>query len=192
MTWWFAQILAGARTLVGVAFVLAAVVAATHWAVRAGRIAAFGGWATFVRRWSDPPLTAIERRLAAAGGNPQHAPWWLMGVVVVGGLVVIELLKFVLGLLYQVAWAARAGPGGLLYLVVDLTFSLLIFALIVRILGSWFGAGRFHRYTRWSYRLTDWIVEPLRRVLPTVGMFDLSPLAAWLLLNLARRLLLSL
>jgi uncharacterized protein YggT (Ycf19 family) len=42
------------------------------------------------------------------------------------------------------------------------------------------------------YLLTDWLVEPLRRALPPVGMFDLSPLAALLVLWVIERLLLSL
>jgi YggT family protein len=36
---------------------------------------------------------------------------------------------------------------------------------------------------RWSYRLTEPILGPLRRVLPPLGMFDLSPIVAWLLLE---------
>ena len=190
MEWWMVQILAGARLAVGVAFVLATIVALTHWAVREGRIAAFGGWATFVRRWSNPPVVAVERRLAAAGGNPQHATWWLMGIVVVGGLVLIELLKWVLGFVYRLVWAARSGPGGLGYMALDVGFSLLMFALIVRVFSSWFGMGRHHRWIAWSYRLTDWLVEPIRRVLPPVGMFDLSPLVAWFALSILRGVLL--
>jgi YggT family protein len=34
--------------------------------------------------------------------------------------------------------------------------------------------------------LTEWLLEPLRRVLPPLGMFDISPMVAWLLLMLAR------
>jgi uncharacterized protein YggT (Ycf19 family) len=36
------------------------------------------------------------------------------------------------------------------------------------------------------------MVLPLRRILPPLGMFDLSPLVAYLLLMVAERLLLSL
>jgi YggT family protein len=42
-----------------------------------------------------------------------------------------------------------------------------------------------------AYALTDWLVEPIRRVLPPVGMFDLSPLAAWFVLWAIKLLLLS-
>jgi YggT family protein len=34
------------------------------------------------------------------------------------------------------------------------------------------------------YLLTDWIVEPLRRIIPPLGIFDISPLVAWLLVQL--------
>jgi YggT family protein len=40
--------------------------------------------------------------------------------------------------------------------------------------------------------LTEWLVGPIRRVLPPTGMIDFSPLVAWLVLLLARALLLSL
>lgn len=181
-----AQVLAGARALIGVAFVLGLVVAGTHWLVREGKLAPFGGWAGFVRGWSDPLLAPIERRLRAAGGNPQHAPWWLLGVVVVGGLLLLQVLQFAFGLVLRVQAAAQAGPRGLLYVAFDLTFSLLMFALLIRVFSSWFGMTRYTRGIAVTYRLTDWLVEPIRRAMPAMGMFDFSPLVAYLVLILLR------
>jgi YggT family protein len=43
-----------------------------------------------------------------------------------------------------------------------------------------------------AYVLTDWMVEPLRRVVPPIGMFDLTPLVAWFLILLLRGFLLGL
>ena len=40
--------------------------------------------------------------------------------------------------------------------------------------------------------LTDWIIEPIRRILPPFGMLDFSPLVAWLVLSLVRGFVLSL
>ena len=40
--------------------------------------------------------------------------------------------------------------------------------------------------------LTDWLIEPIRRILPPVGMLDFSPLVAWLVLTLVRGFVLSL
>ena len=59
------------------------------------------------------------------------------------------------------------------------------------VFSSWFGAGRYNKWIRWSYQLTDWLVEPLRRALPPFGMFDLSPLAAYFVLWMLRRLLMG-
>ena len=39
--------------------------------------------------------------------------------------------------------------------------------------------------------LSDWIIEPIRRVLPPFGMIDFSPLVAWLVLSIVRSFLLS-
>ncbi|MEO8479115.1 MAG: YggT family protein [Gemmatimonadota bacterium] len=187
----FAQVIAVTRVAVGVAFVAALVVAVTHWAIREGKLQPFSGWPKFVRGWSDPLLAPIETRLRGAGGNPQHAPYWLMGVVVVGGLVMINLLGWLFSMILQLAYAAQAGPRGLAFVLIDLTFSLLMVALLIRVFSSWFGLTRHNRWIGITYRLTDWLVEPIRRIMPTMGMFDFSPLVAWLLLSLLRRLVLG-
>jgi YggT family protein len=187
----FYHILNAARLLVGAAFVVGLVVALTHWLVREQKIAAFGGWARFVRGWSDPLLRPIERKLVGAGGNPQHAPWWLVGIVVVGGLLLIELLKWLFGFVLSTVYALDSGPTATLAWVLTLVFSLLKFALLVRVFSSWFGAGRYNSWIRWSYQLTDWLVEPLRRVIPPLGMIDVSPIAAYFVLWLLQRLVMG-
>jgi uncharacterized protein YggT (Ycf19 family) len=35
---------------------------------------------------------------------------------------------------------------------------------------------------RWSFTVTEWLVRPLRKRLPNVGMFDISPIVAWAIL----------
>jgi len=187
----FGEILAVIRVAVGVAFVTALVVAITHWAIREGKLQPFSGWAKFVRGWSDPVLAPIETRLRGAGGNPQHAPYWLMGVVVVGGLVLINLLGWLFSMVLRLGYAMQAGPRGLAYVLIDLTFSLLMVALIIRVFSSWFGLTRHNRWIGITYQLTDWMVEPIRRFMPALGMFDFSPLVAWLLLSLLRGLVLG-
>jgi YggT family protein len=41
------------------------------------------------------------------------------------------------------------------------------------------------------YALTDWLVEPIRRVVPPLGMFDLSPFVALIVLWGLRYILLA-
>lgn len=181
----------GVRIAVAGAFLLSAIIALTHWAVRTNKLQPFGAWPRFVRGWSDPLLKPIERRLARAGGNPQSAPLWLVGLSVLGGLALISLVRWVIGFIFNLI-ALSANPGGLLApTVVHYGFSLLIAALMIRVIGSWFGLGPHHRFMRIFYVLTDWLVEPLQRVLPTMGPFDISPLIAYLVLSFARTLVLN-
>src|SRR2546425_416515 len=64
-------------------------------------------------------------------------------------------------------------------------------ALVVRVIAGWFGYFRYTRWIRPAYALTDWLVEPIRRVLPIAGGFDWSPLAAWLVLVVLKGVLLG-
>jgi len=181
-----------ARMVVLAALVSGTIVAATHWAVRSRRLNPFGAWARFVRKASDPLLLPLERRVARAGGNPQDATYWLLGIVVVGGLVVLGLAGWSAGAIARWAAMAGAGPRGWLLLLVRGAYTVLTIAIFARVIGSWLGVGPFNKWMRPAYVLTDWLVRPIQRVLPPFGMFDLSPLAAWLLLIVARSLLTAL
>ncbi|MGH7593281.1 MAG: YggT family protein [Gemmatimonadales bacterium] len=176
----------GARLLVAGAFVLSAIVALTHASVRRGTLSAFGGWARFVRRWSDPMLVPVERRLARAGANPQDAPWWLVGGVVVGGLAFIALVDWLVGFIYTMY--ATAATGQLLLLLIHSVFELLRVAIIILVIASWIQLSPYSKFMRVVHGLTDWLIDPIRRVLPPFGVFDLSPIAAYFILYLAEQL----
>ena len=170
------------RWLVVAALAYALVVAATHWAVRSRRLQPFGAWPRGVRRASDPVLRPLERRVIRLGGSPQDAPWWLLGAVVALGLVLLSLVRWLRGWWYRMQALADGGTGPIVYTVVAAAFTIVQLAILVRVIGSWFGASLYSPWMRPVRLLTDWIIEPLRRVLPTVGPFDLSPLAAYFLL----------
>ena len=180
------QVVYGVRFLVAGAFVLSAIVALTHWAVRRGTLNAFGAWARVVRRWSDPILRPLERRLVRSGANPQDAPLWLVGVTVVAGLVLIGLVNWLLEFAFTMYQSARGGS--LVVIVLHYTFSLLRLAIMVRVFASWLALSPYSRFMRLIHGLTDWLVEPIRRVLPAFGMFDFSPLVAYFVLYLAEQL----
>jgi YggT family protein len=163
--------------------VVAAVIALLDWLVRTRRINAFGPIARFCRRFVDPLMAPVERRIVRAGGQPSSAPWWTLVSVVVGGLLLIWVLEFLAGFLSSAAAAIRT-PGGIFQFIIALAFSILRLALIVRIVSSWFQISPYSKWIHWSYRLTEWFLAPLRRMLPPLGPLDLSPLVAFLLLSL--------
>src|SRR4051812_29738568 len=129
------------RTLVIVALAYASVVALTSWAVRSRRINPFGAWPRFVRRVSDPLLLRLERRVVAAGGTPQTAPLWLVGLVIAGGLVLLSLTHWFIGMAAGVFLGLRSGPRILLGLLGSAPFSGLMAALLIRGIASWVGVG---------------------------------------------------
>ncbi len=127
-----------ARIVAGVLVGAAAVVAGTHWAVRRGHLKPVGGWATGIRRLSDPTLRPVEARLVRGGRNPQEATLWLLGGALVVGLFLITLTRWLIAFGARLSVAARSGPMVWVALLVGWTFDLLILALIVRVIGSWF------------------------------------------------------
>ncbi len=164
-------------TVFGV-FVLASVAALGSWAVRTRRISPFSKSANFIRRATDPVLKPIESKILQRGGNPQTAEWWLLGGTIIGGIVVISMAGWILSQVRLLSLAGQRGPGTLLRVAIYYASRIVSFAIIIRVIGSWFGAGRHSRFMRPVYFLTDWIVEPLRRIIPPFGMIDISPLVA--------------
>jgi YggT family protein len=162
----------------------AVVVALGSWAVTTRRISPFSRVARVIRGVSDPVLRPVEHWLVARGRNPQDAPWWLLGMVVVASILVLTVFQWLWATVADLAAAGRSGPRSTIRLLVYLAFQLILFSLIARVVGSWFGAGRFNRWLRPTYLLTDWIVEPLRRFIPPIGIIDVTPLAAWLALQI--------
>lgn len=180
-----------ARLLVLVAFSLALLVALAAWAVRTRRVSPFGTWGRTLRSVSEPVVAPIERTLVRAGGSPSHAGWWLVIGVAVTGVVVLTILEWLERTLVEVAGAAAAGPVALVRLGIGVAYEVLVLALVVRVVGSWLGAFRYARGMRAVYALTDWLVEPLRRVVPPFGVFDWSPLAAWFVLWVLKEFLVA-
>jgi YggT family protein len=75
---------------------------------------------------------------------------------------------------------------------ISLLFQVLTFAIIARALLSWFNLGPSHPVVRILYDVTEPILAPLRRVIPMIGMIDITPLVAILLLQVVERLLFDL
>ena len=165
--------------------VIAAVIALVDWAVRTRKLNPFGPIARFFRRFVDPLMVPIEHRIVRAGGQPSSAPWWTLVFVVVGGLLLIWLLDFIGGLIVG-AMIGVQSPQGIARLLLSWAFALIRVAIFVRIISSWFQISPWSKWIRWSYVLTEWFLAPLRRVLPTFGPIDVSPLVALLLLYLVQ------
>lgn len=179
------------RGIVFVCFALASIVALVHWMVQKGHLQPFSGLATGTRRAAEPVLKPMERRLHRGGRNPVDAPFYLFWVTLFGGLAVIALVQWLTATIAQLMAVSAYGPRGILAIVLDWLFSILMLAIFVRVIASWFSISPYNLFMRIVHGLTDWLIDPLRKIIPPIGMIDIVPMVAYFMLYLARGFVLS-
>ena len=80
----------------------------------------------------------------------------------------------------------------LLFQVIDMVFNILQIIIIVRVVLSWISHNPSNQFIRIIYQVSEPILKPLREILPITGMgFDLSPIVAFFLLGLLKKILLA-
>ena len=70
--------------------------------------------------------------------------------------------------------------------LVQVVFQIYWLLIVVRVLISWVNPDPFNPIVQGLTRVTDPVLEPLRRVIPPIGPIDISPLAALLILQALR------
>ena len=81
--------------------------------------------------------------------------------------------------------------------IVSLLFQIYEFLLLIRVLLTWINADPYrpvidHPVVRVLERITDPVLAPLRRLIPPIGgTVDISPVVALIILEVVRRILVS-
>ncbi|MGB3918062.1 MAG: YggT family protein [Thiothrix litoralis] len=128
----------------------------------------------FLVKITNPVLVPLRRLIPAIGKLDTAA------IVLALGLKVIQVL-----LLVALQGSDASLPVVLVYAVVDLlrtVINIYIFALIIQAVLSWVGNSYGNPLADVLHSLTDPLLRPIRNVVPTIGMVDLSPMVAILLL----------
>ncbi|MEW6193012.1 MAG: YggT family protein [Bacillota bacterium] len=73
--------------------------------------------------------------------------------------------------------------GLLLIRAVDIAFQVYSWLIIVRVVLSWVRHNPYHPLIRFIYDVTEPYLRIFRRFIPPVGMIDLSPIVAFLVLE---------
>ena len=182
----YVTVVAGVRVALFYAGAVVALICIFDWAVRTRRINPFNRAARFFRGSVEPLMAPIERTIVRAGGSPSTAPMWAIAAFAVFGIALVSVLEFLGGVFYQLIVASQQ-PSQIPLLLLSWAFAILKLALMVRVLSSWFPISPYSKWIRWSYLLTDWLINPLRRVIPSIGMIDITPIIAWFLISLIQR-----
>ena len=136
-----------------------------------------------VYRLTNPVLMPLRRILK---------PWRRIDIAAVIVVYLIFVLKaaLLLGL-----WRLPVKLDAMLVLAVAETLGLLLtfwfWLILIRVILSWIGGGHGNPAVPLLMQLTEPLLRPVRRWLPALGGFDLSPLLVSLLLMLARILLVA-
>ena len=78
----------------------------------------------------------------------------------------------------------------LLYFI-SLFFNLYSFLILARVLLSWMRISPYHPVTLFIHEVTEPVLRPLRNIIPPLGMLDISPIAALILLRVLESIILS-
>jgi len=142
------------------------------------------GWSSLtIRRLTDPFIGPVRRALMGFGVDPKYAPLVTILLVVLVGWFALQLVSTIVNTLGGVIVSLGRGAfvpiiGYVLYGMVSL-YILLIF---IRIIFSWGMASYSNRVMRLLVNATEPMLGPLRRIVPLVGTFDISPIVAFMIL----------
>ena len=75
--------------------------------------------------------------------------------------------------------------------IVSMLLNLLWFAIFARAIVSWFPVDQNGPVVKALDAITEPVLEPLRRVVPRVGLFDITPMVAILIIIVIQQVLVS-
>jgi YggT family protein len=142
------------------------------------------GWPSLtIRRLSDPVIAPVRRALMGFGVDRKYAPLVAILLVILLGWFVVQLISSIAntlaGILFSIQHDAVVPIAGYLLYGLLALYTLLIF---IRIIFSWGMVSYSNRVMRFLVNTTEPLLGPLRRIIPPVGRFDISPIVAFLIL----------
>jgi len=143
----------------------------------------FGWTARTVRRLSDWLVVPVRGGLRGFGIDTKFAPLVAILIVILLGFFILSLVSTIATTIVGVLLGLQTGAfvwvlGFILYGLLSL-YNLMIF---VRIIFSWGGVSYTNRLMRFLVDATEPLLGPLRRVVPPLGMWDISPIVAFLII----------
>lgn len=142
----------------------------------------FGWSALTIWRLTDPFIGPVRRALMGFGVDPKYAPLVTILLAVLLGWFSLQLVASIAntlaGILLSLSQQAVVPIIGYVLYGLLSFYSLLIF---IRIIFSWVMVSYSNRVMRFLVNATEPVLGPLRRIVPLVGTFDISPLVAFVI-----------
>ena len=136
-----------------------------------------------LRRLTDVFVVPVRGALRQVGIDPKFAPLVVILVSVLLGFFFMQLVSTIAMTVSGIITSAASGAivsvlGFILYGLISI-YILLIF---MRIVFSWGMVSYGNRLMRFLVDTTEPLLGPLRRMIPPLGRFDISPIVAFFIL----------
>ena len=136
-----------------------------------------------LRRLTDGFVAPVRGSLRQVGVDPKFAPLVVILVSILLGFFLMQLVSTIAMTVSGIITSAASGAivsvlGYILYGLISI-YILLIF---MRIIFSWGMVSYGNRLMRFLVDVTEPLLGPLRRMIPPLGRFDISPIVAFFIL----------
>lgn len=135
----------------------------------------------FVVRATQPLLKPLRRVIPGIGGLDLASLVLAILIQLVLMVVTLTLMGYGVGgfILQLLVWSLIG--------VTSLFLKIFFFALIVGVILSWVAPGSYNPAAQLVQQISEPLLAPIRRLLPNLGGLDISPIFAFIALNLLDR-----
>ena len=143
-----------------------------------------------VRRLTDPVVMPVRRMLLGFRIDPRAAPFVAAVLIILVAFFAIQVmssfLNTVAGILYALAGGKQGAPVAIVGYLMFGCLGLYTLMIFIRIIFSWGTVSHSNSWLRFMIRITEPLLAPLRRTIKPVGMFDISPIIAFVIVWLCQ------
>lgn len=138
-----------------------------------------------VGRITDPVIMPVRRVLVTFRVDPKVAPFIAAILIIVAGVLAVQVtgsvLNTVAGIIFALSSRSGGAPVAIVGYIVYGLLGLYTFAIFIRIIFSWISLSHANPWMRFLVRATEPLLGGVRRFVRPVGMFDVSPIIAFLI-----------
>ena len=147
----------------------------------------------FIVKLTAAPLKMLRRIVPSIGGQDTAAIVFCL-MLIYGKFLLLRLLSIpAIQIGHVVAPVTGVSYAGLLVIsiadLIALIFTVFLVAVIIRVILSWINPGQYNPVIGLVNKLSDPVLKPIRKLMPSMGGLDLSPLLATLALYVAKMLI---
>lgn len=138
----------------------------------------------FIVRATKPLLMPLRRIIPGWGGVDFASLVLALAIQLVLMAIIIKLMGYALpSVLQLLAWSLVG--------ITALFLKVFFFALIISVILSWVAPGSANPAAMLVHQLCEPVLAPIRKILPSMGGLDLSPIFAFIALNLLNMLVIT-